>query len=271
MRLKCIAFYLGACLIGATIGLTSWYLQFQEYKAIKVIGLDRIDIPGIHDDYAIDPIILIETIKSPGFAEKIAKRTGLPELTEILPAAVYGGRQALTIRNLSGNPPAAIELRLRMPTAEMATTVMAAVSDEIEGIQSERAKTFLDVLSRHEAAKAIQLAGETPLSVQNERRRLDQFALNSALIEAVIKNRTGQIVETAVLPPGGPTFLMLLGGSGMLCLAILVTFSGWAHARFFQGLLKGDLSDVDRPVENTSELPSVLTASTRPTTARVEA
>jgi len=258
MRLKSSAFYLGACLIGAAIGFTSWYFQFQDYKAIKVIALDRIDIPGIHDGYAIDPIILVETIKSPGFADKIAKRTRLPELTRMLPATVYGGRQALTIRNLSGNPPTAIELRLRMSTAELAMTVMAAVSDEIESIQSEKTKIFLDVLSRREAAKMIQLAGETPLTLQNERRRLDQFALNSALIEAIIKNRTGQVVETAVLPPGSPGFLMLLGAVGMLCLSILVTFSGWWWlARFSQG-----------PTEDPGESPS---ASARPVTARAEA
>jgi hypothetical protein len=81
MRLKNSAFYLGACLIGAAIGLTCWYFQFSGYSAIKVVGLDRIDIPGIHNDYAIDPLILVETIKSHGFASKVAKRTGLPDLT----------------------------------------------------------------------------------------------------------------------------------------------------------------------------------------------
>jgi hypothetical protein len=118
-----------------------------------------------------------------------------------------------------------------MPTAEMATTVMSAVSDEIESIQSERAQIFLDVLSRRESAKAVQLAGETPLAIQNERRRLDQFALNTSLIEAVIKkavikNRTGQAVETSVLPPTGPSFLMVAGALGMLCAAMLVRMFG---------------------------------------------
>jgi hypothetical protein len=233
MSLKTGAFYFSFALVGAVIGLGSWYFQFSDFKAVKIIALDRIDIPGVPTQYVIDPIILVETIKSQGFANKIAKRTGLPDLARILPAAVYGGQQALNVRNLSGNPLTAIELRLKMPTAEMARKAMDAVADEIGLMQSNKTQAFLDALSQPTPPK-VRLAGESsPLAIGNEQATLYQFALNRALIEAAIRTRTGQSVETSVLPPTGQSFFMALGSVGMLCAAFLVRMFGTSLIRVF--------------------------------------
>jgi hypothetical protein len=80
--------------------------------------------------------MLQETIKSRDFAEKVARRAGIPDLVFLLPSVTYGGQQKLTLRNLGGTPPSAIELRLSMPTAELARTAMNAVGDEIAQLQS---------------------------------------------------------------------------------------------------------------------------------------
>ena len=64
-------------------------------------------------------------------------------------------------------------------------------------------------------------AGESRITIGNEQATLIQLALNRALIETAIKARTGHAIETAVLPPSGPSLLMAPGAIGMLCAAIL--------------------------------------------------
>jgi hypothetical protein len=216
---KTIIYYLSFAVVGAAIGFGSWCLQFTEYKAIKVIAVDRVDIPGAPTEYVTDPVILVETIKSPAFAKKVAERSGIPDLAFLLPALIYGGQQKLTVRNF-GNPPTAVELRLSMPTAELARTAMNAVGDEIALLQSRKTQAFLDALSKP-LPSAQQLAGESPLAIGNEQATLSQLALNKALMVAAITTRTGQAVETSVVSPTGPSLLMGAGAVGMLCLAVL--------------------------------------------------
>jgi hypothetical protein len=220
MVLKTIVYYFSLTVAGAAIGLGSWHLQFETYKSIKVIGLDRIDIPGVFSGNVIDPIMLQETTKSPDFAEKVARRAGIPDLAFLLPSVTYGGQQKLTLRNLGGNPPSAIELRLSMPTAELARTAMNAVGDEIEQLQSTKTGAFLSALAKQMPQEQY-AAGESRITIGNEQATLIQLALNRALIETAIKARTGYAIETAVLPPSGPSLLMAAGAIGMLCAAIL--------------------------------------------------
>lgn len=219
--LRTIVFYFSLAAAGAAIGLGSWHLQFETYKSIKVIGLDRVEIPGVFSGNVIDPIMLQETTKSPDFAEKVARRAGIPDLAFLLPAVIYGGQQKLTLRNLGGNPPSAIELRLSMPTAELARTAMNAVGDEIEQLQSTKTEAFLSTLAK-QVPQEQYAAGESRITIGNEQATLIQMALNRALIETAIKARTGYAIETAVLPPSGPSLLMAAGAIGMLCAAILL-------------------------------------------------
>ena len=218
--LRTIVYYFSLTVAGAAIGLGSWHLQFETYKSIKVIELDRIDIPGVFSGNVIDPIMLQETTKSPDFAEKVARRAGIPDLAFLLPSVTYGGQQKLTLRNLGGNPPSAIELRLSMPTAELARSAMNAVGDEIEQLQSTKTGAFLSTLAK-QVPQEQYAAGESRITIGNEQATLIQLALNRALIETAIKARTGHAIETAVLPPSGPSLLMAAGAIGMLCAAIL--------------------------------------------------
>lgn len=54
MRLKASTFYFSFALVGAVVGLGSWYLQFTDFRAIMVVALDRVDIPGVRTEYAIE-------------------------------------------------------------------------------------------------------------------------------------------------------------------------------------------------------------------------
>jgi hypothetical protein len=220
MWLKTIIFYVSFAVVGAAIGFGSWYLQFTEYKAIKVIAVDRVDIPGAPTEYVTDPVVLVETIKSPAFAKKVAERSGIPDLASLLPSSAYGGQQKLTVRNFA-NPPTAIELKLSMPTAELARTAMNAVGEEIALLQSRKTRAFLDALSKP-LPSAQQLAGESPLAIGNEQAALSQLALNKALMEAAIRTRASQAVETSVISPAGPSTLVEAGALGMLCVAALI-------------------------------------------------
>jgi hypothetical protein len=74
---KAIAYYLSFAAIGAAIGFGSWFLQFHEFKAIKVVAVDRIDIPGLPTEYVTEPTVLIETIKSQAFAKRTRSRISL--------------------------------------------------------------------------------------------------------------------------------------------------------------------------------------------------
>jgi hypothetical protein len=212
---KAIAYYLSFAVVGAAMGFGSWCLQFTEFTAIKVIAVDRIT-----GEYVTDPVILVETIKSQGFAKKVAERSGIPDLAHLLPSVNYGGQQKLNVRNF-GNPPTAVELRVSLPTAEMARTAMDAVGDEIALLQSKKTKAFLDALSKPPPS-AQQLGVESPLAIGNEQASQYQLALNKALIEAAIKTRAGQAVETSVVPRSGPSMLVLAGAVGMLCVAVLI-------------------------------------------------
>jgi hypothetical protein len=212
MLLRTIVFYCSFTIAGAALGFGSWYFQFTEFKAIKVIAIDRVDLPGMPTQYVIDPLILVEMIKSRGFAERVAERTGIADLASQLP---------LSVRLLAGNPPTAMELRLSMPTAELARATMNAAGDEIASIQSVKTEAFMNALKRP-TPQAQHSAGESRLAIGNEQAMLSQLVLTKALIETSIKVRSGQSAETSVLPPGGPRLLMAAGAIGMFCFAIVL-------------------------------------------------
>jgi hypothetical protein len=247
MWLRTAVFYSSFAIAGTLVGLGSWYFQFTDYKAIKVVGMDRVPT-----EYVIDPVILVETIKSPGFAKKVSERTGLADLAFLLPAVNYGGQQKLTVRTL-GTPPAAIELRLSMPTAELALTAMDAVGDEIASLQSARTHAFLNTLAKPAPLEQY-AAGESRLAIGNEQAALSQLALNKALLETQIRTRTGQSIETSVLPPTGPTLLLVAGAVGALCVAILLKLL--VNRTMFSGT-----SGIAEPAPAVKELSQVTPAT----------
>jgi hypothetical protein len=262
---KTITYYLSFAVVGAVIGFGSWYLQFTEYKAIKVIAVDRVDVPGSPTEYVTDPVILVETIKSQAFAKRVAERSGIPDLAFLLPSLIYGGQQKLTVRNF-GNPPTAVELRLSMPTAELARTAMNAVADEVAQLQSRKTQAFLDALSKP-LPSAQQLAGESPLAIGNERATLSQLALSKGLMEAAIRTRAGQAVETSVVPPAGPSTLVVAGALGMLCVAVLFRILTALPLRMF--LIGSSMNETAEPALRELSLATPDSGQARPVASPV--
>jgi hypothetical protein len=148
----------------------------------------------------------------------------------------------LLVRNF-GSPPTAIELRVSMPTAELARVAMDAVGDEIALLQSRKIKAFLDALSKP-LPSAQQLVGESHLAIGNEQASQSKLAVTKALLEAAITTRAAQSVETSVIPPSGPSTLAVAGAVGMLCLGLLLRiFTSLPLRQIFFGSSSSDDSE----------------------------
>jgi hypothetical protein len=240
MLLRTFIFYCSFAIAGAATGLGSWYFQFNEFKAVKLIAIDRVDLPGLPTQYVIDPVILVEMIKSRGFAERVAERTGNAGMASQLP---------LSVRLLAGSPATAMELRLSMPTAELARATMNAVGDEIASIQSVKTEAFLNALKRS-TPQPQPSASESRLTTGNEQAMLSQLDLTKALIETSIKVRSGQSAETSVSPPGSLRLLMAAGAIGMLCLAVVLRNFGMTFALMLVGPVSpSSVAETETPVE----------------------
>jgi hypothetical protein len=210
-----IALHILALGAGAAIGLASWQWQFSGYVAMKIMAIDRLDLPSGKSDTIMDPAFLVETIKSAGFARKVADRAGDAQLAGLVASASQGGLQHLKVRTMQGN--GALELRYYAPTAAEAAAAMDAISAEIAAEQQQKTDAVIAVLSRF--AQPLKLAAADP-----ETSRGNKTSMESALARVITQNRSGLALETTVLPPGRPFFLMLLGACGLLMASLLLHF-----------------------------------------------
>jgi len=210
---------------GAALGLGSWYLKFSDYKAIKIIEIDRIELPNGKSDLVLDPVYLVEYVKSSGFARKVARRAGMDQLADSLPSVTQGGKQNLGVRTLRGDT--SLELRFNAPTAEEAKAIIDAAGAEIAEIQGQRIDSIIETLSQY-SQQQLKLASTGNAGFAEF--LATRMSIDSALAIVLMKNRSGLALETAVIAPGSSLILLGMGAVGMLCLSLLL--HGWrAHAK----------------------------------------
>jgi hypothetical protein len=202
---------------GAAMGLGSWYLKFSDYKAIKIIAIDRVELPNGKSDFVLDPFFLVEYVKSAGFASKVARRAGVDQLADALPSTTQGGRQNLGVRTLRGET--SLEIRLSAPTAKEAKAIMDAVGAEIGELQGQRIDSVIEALTRS-SRQQLKLASDG--STGFDAYLASRMSIDSALATVLMKNRSGLALETVVIAPGSPLFLMAMGAAGMLSLSLLL-------------------------------------------------
>jgi hypothetical protein len=111
--------------LGFIAAFAFWSLTMETSQAIAIVSIGRQD----HEAFIEEPQVVIERIKSPGFATAAATRAGISELSTLLPAVQYGGGGALSARNL--RDPSLIEIRINLPQRELAKKGINAVLDEL--------------------------------------------------------------------------------------------------------------------------------------------
>jgi hypothetical protein len=112
-------------ILGSIAAFAFWGPTIETSQAIAIVSIGRQDAAAFIEE----PQVVIERIKSPGFATAASTRAGISELSTLLPAVQYGGSGALSARNLRDL--SLIEIRINLPQRELAQKGINAVLDEL--------------------------------------------------------------------------------------------------------------------------------------------
>jgi hypothetical protein len=121
---KIVITLLATAIFGSAIAFVALSQFLSTNQATSIVSIGRYD-----QTYIEEPQAVIERIKAPNFAAAVSARTGIPELSTLLPAAQYGGSGALNARSL--RDPNLIEIRINLVQPEWTQKAINAVVDEL--------------------------------------------------------------------------------------------------------------------------------------------
>jgi hypothetical protein len=206
-------------------------------QGIAIVSIGRQD----QTSFIEEPLAVVERIKSAGFAAAASTRSGISELSTLLPARQYGGRGALnahTLRDLS-----LIEIRIDVPEPELAQKAINAVVEELIANHEEKIAPLIQNLqstlpaldrstsemikARDAIAKRLGASFQNGEIDQESAVLLSARALTEAGLGAMVKSaselrllsaniRKTQLVATPMVTTAKATSLYRIVATGML-------------------------------------------------------
>jgi hypothetical protein len=138
---------LGGLIAGALFGLAAWLLLFTNSQGFSLVSIGRFDNTSPRPDqptqanWVEDPQVVVERMKSQGFAKSVAERAQQPELATLLPAKQYGGSGALNVRSL--RDPSLLEIKISSKDPNTVRTAIEAVVAELISEHTTRVEPLL--------------------------------------------------------------------------------------------------------------------------------
>jgi hypothetical protein len=189
-------------IFGAIVGFAAWSLQLSTSQAIAIVSIGRFD--QTQYSFIEEPQTVIERIRSPNFVAAASARSGIPELSTLLPAGQYGGSRALSARSL--RDPSLVEIKVILQQPELALKATTAIVDELIADHEARTAPLIQnlqsamaVLNRHQSemieasetiAKRASGSSQTEGSGQDNVALLSARALTESGLAALIKNES---------------------------------------------------------------------------------
>lgn len=127
---------ISGALLGALAGFGSYYLAFGGTEAVAIVqaarvgGMESIETrvtPQLVIDRRSSPQLLIDSLQTLPFAEKVADAVSEPTLALDLAARQFGGKGQLRARAISDGT--LIEIRVRAANADAALKIVKAASE----------------------------------------------------------------------------------------------------------------------------------------------
>lgn len=166
-------------LLGVGLGWLAWDSVLSSSQATFIVSIGQVGQVSpsgpigqqVKPDimFLEDPASFVERIRSPAFADLVAKRTNLPEdVVAALPARQYGGGGLLVARSLRMVNQGAsnlIEVKIIADRPEAARAMAKAAADEIVEEHEKLLGPYVEVLKRRSAILRKQIdAQQSPAS-----------------------------------------------------------------------------------------------------------
>jgi phosphoribosylformylglycinamidine (FGAM) synthase PurS component len=153
MKMRIVTLLAGA-IVGSIIGIAAWTLLLASSYATAIVSIGRYD-PST--SWIEEPQAVIERIKSAEFASAVAARAGVADLATQLPSRQYGGKGALSVRNLRDLN--ILEIKIDAYDPEVAKKAITAVVDQLLAEHSAKIEPLIqDLDSRLKSLESITAA-----------------------------------------------------------------------------------------------------------------